>query len=85
VLCSLIVIVASAVMMTTSTLKRIWNEILRFINVVLVLSIDCYMYFDAGLSTNTMNGILNIHDFVICSGISLSEITVDMFVKLYFR
>ena len=82
-LCSLIVIVASAVMMTTSTLKRAWNEILRFINVVLVLSIDCY--FDAGLSTNTMNGILNIYDFVICSGISLSEITADKFVELYFR
>ena len=72
-------------MLTTSTLKRTWNEILRFINVVLVLSIDCYMYFDTGLSTNTMNGILNIYDFVICSGISLSEITAHMFVKLYFR
>jgi hypothetical protein len=48
-----------------------------------VLSIDCY--FDAGLSTNTMNGILNIYDFVICSGISQSEITADIFVKHYFR
>ena len=74
-------IVATTVLKITSTLKRAWNETLPFINVVLSLA----FYFNAGLSANTMNDTVNIHDCVIYCGISLSEIITDKLVKLFFR